>query len=102
VIKKSKNSSWWLWVTLFIFLWIKIVKLKIIRDINIQFDDCIPTAFLINNETRHLFIGSQNGSIYSIKLTQSNTMIDVNTSLHLLQMNVHQGAVTKVWRIYLF
>jgi hypothetical protein len=70
--------------------------LKSIRDIDIPFDDCIPTALAIDDQTRTLFIGSQKGSIYSIKLTQPNSMIDINKSHHLLQINAHQGPVTKV------
>ncbi|CAF1441079.1 unnamed protein product, partial [Adineta steineri] len=62
-----------------------------IRDINIPFNDCIPTTLAINNKTRSLFIGSQNGSIYSFKLTQTNSIIDTN---HLNY--VHQGAIKKV------
>ncbi|CAF1123424.1 unnamed protein product [Adineta steineri] len=59
-----------------------------IRDINIPFNDCIPTTLAINNKTRSLFIGSQNGSIYSFKLTQTSSVIDTN---HLNY--VHQGAI---------
>jgi hypothetical protein len=35
-------------------------------------------------------------------LTQPNSMIDINKSHHLLQINAHQGPVTKVWKISLF
>jgi len=68
---------------------IKIERLKnIIRDINISFDDFIPTTLLINDQTKDLFIGSEKGSIYSTNINKSN---------HLSQINVHQGPITKVF-----
>ncbi len=68
----------------------KMKMLKSIHDMNISFDDFIPISLLLNNQTQNLFIGSDNGSIYSIKLSQSNPSYD------LLQANVHQGLITKV------
>ena len=70
--------------------------MKSIRDLNISFGDSIPTAMVLDDRTRYLFLGSEKGSIYSMKLSTSNSVIDLNTTYHLLQSNVHQGAITKV------
>lgn len=69
---------------------------KTIRDINIPFDDCIPTALAIDDETHHLFIGSQKGSIYSISLAHTNSIVEKNIAQDSSYTSVHQGSITKV------
>ncbi|CAF1143866.1 unnamed protein product [Rotaria sordida] len=62
-----------------------------IRDINIPYNDCFPTGLAINDQKKILLIGSQNGSIYSIKLTETNSIIDYKSYI-----NLHQGAITNI------
>ena len=48
-----------------------------------------------------LFVGTEKGSIYAIKLTSTNSIIDTQIFHDSSYVNVHQGAVTKVCLIFL-
>lgn len=69
--------------------------LKNLRDLSISLDNSIAKCLFVNEKMKHLFVGTDRGSIYAIKLSSFDNSINE----HLSICNVHQRTIQQIHQL---